>query len=195
MLRTDDRPGHNLTCHTSCPNPVDGAWSPTLLGLWAETAAKAVGRPALTPLSRPFLPRFLPFFRRSFALSGFLASRRRKWAKNGVKWAKNGQDRRLVSSALAALPTAPLIGKSHSEFVWLQQPGPGGGPWTERTLISGGPGVGFALTQLDGGGARATQVVASQFFTAQQLSIWWCEGGAWSVTRTIIAEARAALVC
>ena len=73
-------------------------------------SAKAVGRadrPALTTLSRPFLPRFPPFFRRSFALSGFLAPRRRKWAKNGAKWAKNGQDRRLVSSALAALPTAP----------------------------------------------------------------------------------------
>ena len=41
MLRTDDRPGHNLTCNTSCPNPVDGAWSPTLLGLWAETSAAA----------------------------------------------------------------------------------------------------------------------------------------------------------
>ena len=71
--------------------------------------SKAVGRadrPALTTLSRPFLPRFPPFFRRSFALSGFLAPRRRKWAKNGAKWAKNGQDRRLVSSALAALPTA-----------------------------------------------------------------------------------------
>ena len=77
---------------------------------------KAVGRadrPALTTLSRPFLPRFPPFFRRSFALSGFLAPRRRKWAKNGVKWAKNGQDRRLVSSALAALPTAPPMMPAH----------------------------------------------------------------------------------
>ena len=71
---------------------------------------------------------------------------------------------------VAARAQKPLIGKSHSELVWLQQPGPAGGAWTERTLISGGPGVGFALTQLDGGGARATQVVASQFFTAQQLS-------------------------
>ena len=70
------------------------------------SAVGRADRPALTTLSRPFLPRFPPFFRRSFALSGFLAPRRRKWAKNGAKWAKNGQDRRLVSSALAALPTA-----------------------------------------------------------------------------------------
>ena len=85
---------------------------PEATGLQAPMI-KAVGRadrPALTTLSRPFLPRFPPFFRRSFALSGFLAPRRRKWAKNGAKWAKNGQDRRLVSSALAALPTAqPMI--------------------------------------------------------------------------------------
>ena len=41
-----------------------------------------------------FLGRFAPvlrrFFRRSFALSGFLAPRRRERAKNGVKWAKFG---------------------------------------------------------------------------------------------------------
>ena len=34
--------------------------------------------------------RFPPFFRRSFALSGFLAPRRRERAKNGGKWAKFG---------------------------------------------------------------------------------------------------------
>ena len=33
---------------------------------------------------------FRPFPRRSFALSGFLAPRRRERAKNGVKWAKFG---------------------------------------------------------------------------------------------------------
>ena len=38
----------------------------------------------------PFFARFTPFFRRSFALSGFLAPRRRERAKNGEKWAKFG---------------------------------------------------------------------------------------------------------
>eukprot|EP01045_Picozoa_sp_COSAG04_P015101 COSAG04_NODE_1171_length_7953_cov_12.437993_5_plen_190_part_00 len=41
-------------------------------------------------VSRPFCARFAPFFRRSFALSGFLAPRRRERAKNGGKWAKFG---------------------------------------------------------------------------------------------------------
>eukprot|EP01045_Picozoa_sp_COSAG04_P025060 COSAG04_NODE_3225_length_3029_cov_2.159044_2_plen_639_part_00 len=41
-------------------------------------------------VSRPFCARFPPFFRRSFALSDFLAPRRRERAKNGGKWAKFG---------------------------------------------------------------------------------------------------------
>ena len=45
----------------------------------------------LAPLfSRPLFARFAPAFRRSFAVSGFLAPRRRERAKNGVKWAKFG---------------------------------------------------------------------------------------------------------
>ena len=39
---------------------------------------------------RPFFARFAPFFRRPFALPGFLAPRRRERAKNGGKWAKFG---------------------------------------------------------------------------------------------------------
>ena len=45
----------------------------------------------LAPLfSRPLFARFAPSFRRSFAVSGFLAPRRRERAKDGVKWAKSG---------------------------------------------------------------------------------------------------------
>ena len=45
----------------------------------------------LPPLfSRPLFARFAPSFRRSFAVSGFLAPRRRERAKNGVKWGKFG---------------------------------------------------------------------------------------------------------
>ena len=103
-----------------------------------RSETKAVGRadrPALTTLSRPFLPRFPPFFRRSFALSGFLAPRRRKWAKNGVKWAKNGQDRRLVSSALAALPTAPAQTLERNIRQWkaVQLEGALGPVWRSTT--------------------------------------------------------------
>ena len=41
-------------------------------------------------ISRPPFARFAPSFHRSFAVSGFLAPRRRERAKNGVKWAKFG---------------------------------------------------------------------------------------------------------
>ena len=45
----------------------------------------------LAPLfSRPLFARFAPSFRRYFAVSGFMAPRRRERAKNGVKWAKFG---------------------------------------------------------------------------------------------------------
>ena len=43
----------------------------------------------LTLFSRPFFARFAPFFHRCFAVSGFLAPRRRGRANNGVKWAKS----------------------------------------------------------------------------------------------------------
>ena len=46
---------------------------------------------ATCPLfSRPLFARLVPSFRRSFAVSGFLAPRRRERAKNGVKWAEFG---------------------------------------------------------------------------------------------------------
>jgi len=41
-------------------------------------------------ISRPLFARFAPSFHRSFAVSGFLAPRRRERAKNGVRWAKFG---------------------------------------------------------------------------------------------------------
>jgi len=41
-------------------------------------------------VSRPFFAPLTPFSRRSFALSGFLAPRRRERAKDGGKWAKFG---------------------------------------------------------------------------------------------------------
>ena len=57
-----------------------------------DSAVKKPGYPNATQptVSRPFCARFAPFFRRCFALSGFLAPRRRERAKNGGKWAKFG---------------------------------------------------------------------------------------------------------
>ena len=60
---------------------------PKGLGIAASVRYANATQPTV---SRPFLARFPPFFRRSFALSGFLAPRRRERAKNGGKWAKFG---------------------------------------------------------------------------------------------------------
>jgi len=73
------------------------------------------------------------------------------------------------------------LSKPQGELVWLQPPsGPApSGPWTEQELTNEtGPGVGFTLTDLDGDGKF--EVVAAQFFAAQQLSLWWCDAPHWS---------------
>jgi hypothetical protein len=97
-----------------------------------------------------------------------------------------------VRGVVAARAEKPLVGRARAELVLLEPPTPAGmpqdarhtifGPWRERVLAAGtsenGPGVGFALVDLDNNGQ--TQVVASQFFAAQQLSVWWCPAARWS---------------
>ena len=55
-----------------------------------DTGSYGIPTPLAPLFFRPLLARFAPSFRRSFAISGFLAPRRRERAKNGVKWAKFG---------------------------------------------------------------------------------------------------------
>ena len=63
---------------------------------------------------RPLFAEQRPLTRRSFALSGFLASRRRGRAKNGVKWAKFGEKRETAWSPKAAWDTeAPSTETAH----------------------------------------------------------------------------------
>ena len=57
-----------------------------------------------TPVSTPFLALFPPFFRRFFALPGFLAPRRRERAKDGGKWAKNGRNRGAATPQIIRIP-------------------------------------------------------------------------------------------
>ena len=57
-----------------------------------------------TPVSTPFLALFPPFFRRFFALPGFLAPRRRERAKDGGKWAKNGRNRGAETPEIIRIP-------------------------------------------------------------------------------------------
>ena len=57
-----------------------------------------------TAVSTPFLTLFPPFFRLFFALSGFLAPRRRERAKDGGKWAKNGRNRGAETPEIIRIP-------------------------------------------------------------------------------------------
>eukprot|EP01045_Picozoa_sp_COSAG04_P003618 COSAG04_NODE_148_length_22826_cov_11.360026_13_plen_266_part_00 len=57
-----------------------------------------------TPVSTPFWALFPPFFRRLFALPGFLAPRRRERAKDGGKWAKNGRNRGAATPQIIRIP-------------------------------------------------------------------------------------------
>ena len=81
---------------------------------------------------------------------------------------------------VAARAQKPLLGHASSELVAFIQPSGNSLPWQEEILTSGqrGPGVGFTLVDLDGD--MRTEVVASQFFAEQDLSVWWCDAPHWS---------------
>lgn len=81
---------------------------------------------------------------------------------------------------IAARAYKPLFAKAKAELVWLKPPSsPNGGEWVEQVLTGeNGPGVGFCLTDIDGDGK--VEVVAAQYFVAQQLSIWYCDAAQWS---------------
>ena len=76
-------------------SPISRLWT-----LWARATCSPTSSPLSGPrcaqaFNYPYFPRFFSdFFPFSPGLlvvfSGFLASRRRKWAKNGGKWVKNG---------------------------------------------------------------------------------------------------------
>lgn len=67
-------------------------------------------------------------------------------------------------------------------MVWFEQPeGNFKNTWVEHQITGeSGPGVGFTLCDLDNDDRM--EVVASQFFAEQQLSVWWCDSpsGKWS---------------
>jgi hypothetical protein len=81
---------------------------------------------------------------------------------------------------IAARTYKPLIfGTTQSNLVWMEQPANPSDPWVERQLTdNNGPGVAFALLDLDNNGQM--QVVGAQFFAKQQLAIFVCAAGKWS---------------
>ena len=100
------------------------------------------------------------------------------WFYHEAKWMDVNGDGLL--DAVAARAHKPVLGAAHSELVAYVQPVVAHETWSELVLTDGGvgPGVGFSLVELDGD--NKTQVVASQFFAAQDLSIWWCDAPHWS---------------
>ena len=90
----------------------------------------------------------------------------------------NGDGRLDLLAARATVPTFPWQKKA-SDLVWFEQPAHSAmrGNWTEHLIVSDGPDVAFALVELDG--KPPLEVVATQFFTAKALSVWWCEASSW----------------
>ena len=101
-----------------------------------------------------------------------------------AEWLDVNGDGRLDVLAARAYKSMNPFAHAQSELVWLEQPatfeyGETAAPWVERTLTGNqGPGVGFAVVDLDGDGT--SEVVATQFFAKQQLSLWWCDEPHWS---------------
>lgn len=76
---------------------------------------------------------------------------------------------------IAARAKKPMFfGKPAGELVWIKKEGDS---WREVVLAQG-PDVAFTLRDVDGDGT--VEVIAAQFFTAQQLSIWYCDAAHWS---------------
>ena len=98
-----------------------------------------------------------------------------------AEWADIDGDGKLdIIAARAYKAMLNPFAKAKAELVWLKPPSsPNGGEWVEQVLTGeNGPGVGFCLTDIDGDGK--VEVVAAQYFVAQQLSIWYCDAAQWS---------------
>lgn len=69
-----------------------------------------------------------------------------------------------------------FFGKTDGELVWLQRNSVND-TWSE-TVLAKGPDVGFTSDDIDGDGKL--EFIAAQYFTAPQLSVWWCDGENWA---------------
>lgn len=97
-----------------------------------------------------------------------------------------------LQDVLAARTHKTLIGKATTEMIWMKQPAQAGQPWTTTVLINDGPGVAFAVVDLDNDGKN--EIVATEFFAQQDLAIYSCPAMSWSqcspsnVERVVIAD-------
>mmetsp|Transcript_6519 Transcript_6519/g.16203 ORF Transcript_6519/g.16203 Transcript_6519/m.16203 type:complete len:444 (+) Transcript_6519:38-1369(+) len=86
-----------------------------------------------------------------------------------------------VFDVVAARATKPfLVGHTDAEFVWIKNHG--NGTWGETQVMMKGPGVGFKVVDMDADGR--SEIVATEFFLHQQLSIFHCPEGTWAECAT-----------
>ena len=94
-----------------------------------------------------------------------------------AEWVAGRDGNPVVLAARAIDPTLPWK-HAAGELVVLEQPSVAGGAWTE-TVVAAGPDVAFTLTDLDGPGAPS--LVAAQYFSAKQLTVWSCGAPSWAL--------------
>ena len=96
-----------------------------------------------------------------------------------AEWTDIDGDGTLDIIAARAYKSMNPFAKATAELVWLKPPTARYGVWEEQSLTAkNGPGVAFCLTDVNNDGKM--EVVAAQFFVAQQLSIWYCDAEHWS---------------
>lgn len=90
----------------------------------------------------------------------------------------NGDGRLDIVAARTEGPGIPIVKPAVGELIWLEQPvmtpsGPFNASWVERVIISPhGPDVSFVVHDFDGDGS--VEVLASEFFVSQSLTLHWC---------------------
>ncbi len=95
-----------------------------------------------------------------------------------ARWVDVDGDGRLdIIAARAYKSMINPLEKPKGELVWIRQPEKPDGEWVTGVLGEG-PDVAFELVDLDGDGKA--EVVSAQYFTASQLSVWWCNASTWS---------------
>jgi len=83
-----------------------------------------------------------------------------------------------VLAARTHKPAPPRLGKAVTEMIWMKQPAQAGQPWVTSVLINGGPGVAFAVVDLDNDGKN--EIVATEFFVEKDLAVYSCPAPLWS---------------
>jgi hypothetical protein len=105
-----------------------------------------------------------------------LSTDKHAWFYHHAEWLDVDKDG--ILDVVAARAIKPLTPWHHTdgELVWIKNNGDG--KFGETEVLANGPGVGFTVVELDEG---LPQIVASQFFKAQQLAVYSCAEASWAL--------------